>query len=82
MDYLACQALSTGFLRKNTAVGCHFLPQGIFPTQMGLVHWQVDSFPLSHPGSPTSLHQHPRLEKKKKKELGVHLTQPLCTAEK
>ena len=22
-----------GFSGKNTAVGCHFLPQGIFPTQ-------------------------------------------------
>ena len=31
---VACQVpLSKGFLRKNTGVGCHFLLQGIFPTQ-------------------------------------------------
>ena len=31
---VACQAsLSTGFPGKNTAVGCHFLFQGIFLTQ-------------------------------------------------
>ena len=38
---------------KNTGVGCHFLPQGIFPTQesnQGLLLWQVDSLPLSHQG--------------------------------
>ena len=38
---------------KNTGVGCHFLLQGIFPTQgwnPGLLHWQVDSLPLHHLG--------------------------------
>ena len=40
---------------KNTAVGCHFLLQGIFPTQgsnlwlLCLLHWQVDSLPLALP---------------------------------
>ena len=42
------------FPGKNTGVGCHFLLQGIFPTQ-GLnpspLHWQVDSLLLSHQGS-------------------------------
>ena len=44
---------------KDTGVGCHFLLQGIFPTQGSspcvwcLLHWQVDSLPLSHPGSPS-----------------------------
>ena len=44
---------------KNTGVGCHFLLQGIFPTQglnsslSGLLHWQEDSLPLSHLGSIT-----------------------------
>ena len=39
---------------KNTGLGCHFLLQGIFPTQglnpglLSLLHWQVDSLPLSH----------------------------------
>ena len=39
---------------KNTGVGCHFLLQGIFPTQgsnPSLLHWQVDCLPLSHLGS-------------------------------
>ena len=46
------------FPGKNTGVGCHFLLQGIFPTQglnphlLCLLHWQADSLPLSHPGSP------------------------------
>ena len=40
---------------KNTGVGCHFLLQGIFPTQgsnLCLLNWQADSSPLSHQGSP------------------------------
>ena len=38
---------------KNTAVGCHFLLQGVFPTQgwkpslLCLLHWQTGSFPLA-----------------------------------
>ena len=43
------------FPGKNTAVGCHFLLQGIFLIQElnpRLLHWQVDSLPLSHQGSP------------------------------
>ena len=45
-----------GFPGENTGVGCHFPLQGIFPTQWlnpSLLHWQVDSLPLSHRGSPT-----------------------------
>ena len=43
---------------RNTRVGHHFLLQGIFPTQrqnpclLHLLHWQVDSSPLCHLGSP------------------------------
>ena len=40
---------------KNALVGCHFILQGISPTQglnPNLLHWQVDSLPLSHLGSP------------------------------
>ena len=39
---------------KNTGVGCHFLLQGILPTQglnlhlLQLLHWQVDTLALSH----------------------------------
>ena len=40
---------------KNTGMGCHFLLQEVFPTQgstWSLLHWQVDSLPLRHLGSP------------------------------
>ena len=36
-------------------MGCHFLLQGIFPTQRSnlcLLHWQADSLPLSYLASP------------------------------
>ena len=42
---------------KNTGLGCHFLLQGIFPSQglnlhlLCLLHWQADSLPLCHLGS-------------------------------
>ena len=39
---------------KNTGVGCHFLLQGIFPTQgsnLGLVHCRQMLYHLSHQGS-------------------------------
>ena len=42
------------FLGKNSGVGCHFLLQGIFPTQrlnLHLLHWQADSLPMSHRGN-------------------------------
>ena len=44
---------------KNTGASCHFLLQGIFPTQRSnphLLHWQADSLQnssQSHQGSPT-----------------------------
>ena len=40
---------------KNTGVGGHFLLQGVFLTQglnLCLLHWQADSLPLNHLGSP------------------------------
>ena len=44
------------FPSKNTGGGCHFLLQGILPTQgqnLGLLCWQVESsLLLSHQGSP------------------------------
>ena len=46
---------STG---KHTGVGCHFLLQGIFPTQglnphlLNLLHWQAGSLPLVPPQKP------------------------------
>ena len=46
--------LSTGFSGKETGVGCHFLLQGIFPTQgsnlylLCLLHCRRILYPLSH----------------------------------
>ena len=45
---------------KNTGVGCHFLPQEIFPTQglnpclLRLLHRQANSLPPEPPGQPDS----------------------------
>ena len=54
--------LSMGFFPgKNTGVGCHFLLQGVFLTQElnpSLLHWQVDSLPLTYPGSPLPYFYH------------------------
>ena len=51
---------------KNTEVGCHFLLQGIFPTQgsnPGLLHWQAGSL-LSEPlGKPTPSRSIPEVRK-------------------
>ena len=53
---LAHQApLSIGFSRQESGVCCHFLLQGIFLIQgsnLGVLHWQAASLPLSHLGSP------------------------------
>ena len=43
------------FPGENTGVGCHFLVQGIFPTQGSnphLLNWQEESLLLTHEGSP------------------------------
>ena len=43
------------FPGKNTGVGCHFLLQGIFPTQelnRGLPHCRQTLYHLSYQGSP------------------------------
>ena len=51
---------------KNTEACCHAFLQGIFLTQgsnpclLRLLHWQVDSLPLSHPGSPKPMTQNPK----------------------
>ena len=45
---------------KNTRVGCHFLLQGIFPTQgsnPGLLRCRQTLYPLSHQGSPTQVYK-------------------------
>ena len=46
------------FLGKNTGVGCHFPPLGLFPIQgsnwhlLCFLHWQPDSLSLAPPGKP------------------------------
>ena len=48
-------ALSMGFPREEYWRGCRTFLQGTFPTQESnpcLLHWQADSLPLSHQGSP------------------------------
>ena len=49
---VACQTLlSMGLPRQNIGVGCHFLLQGIFPTQgsnMGLLHCSQTLYHLSY----------------------------------
>ena len=56
MDSSLQQALCPwDFLGKSTEVGCHFLLQGIFPTQAsnpGLPHCRQMLYHLSHQGSP------------------------------
>ena len=45
-----------GFPSKDIGVSCHSLLQEIFLTQRlnsCLLHWQVDSLPLSYQGSPS-----------------------------
>ena len=59
---------SWDFLGKNTGAGCHFLLQRIFPTQgsnpclLDFLHWQGNSLPLSHLGSPKVGKGAPRFE--------------------
>ena len=55
-DSMNCSLCPWNFWSKNTGIGCHFLLQGIFPTQglnlwfLCLLYWQADSLPLSPPG--------------------------------
>ena len=63
---------------KNTGVGCHFLLQGIFPTQgsnVQLLHWQVDSLPLAPPKKPII----PLLDMYLDKTITQEIHSPLCS---
>ena len=57
---------------KNTGVGCHFLLQGIFPTQvlnLGLLHCREFLHCLSHQGSPLLIiPEFGEMEKEEKEE--------------
>ena len=60
------------FQGKSTGVGCHFLLQGIFPTQgsnPGLSHCRQMLYRLSHQGSLHLWYQPLTLQKHKKKTL-------------
>ena len=63
---------------KDTGVGCHFLLQGIFPTQgskpclLHLLCWQVGSLPLCHLGSHSSWHR--------SLKLGLPVTPEACAS--
>ena len=91
--------LSMDFPGKNTGVECHFLFQGIFLTQgltlhlLQVLHWQADSSPLCHLGSPSftvascfdvACSQRPpdfccMLTPHQQPELGEKDTSPFCT---
>ena len=55
------------FPGRNAGMGCCFLVWGIFSTQgsnlclLYLLHWQVDSLPLSHLGSPWNRIESPEI---------------------
>ena len=57
-DPMDCSLTGTsvhGISQANTGAACHFLLQGIFPTQESkthVLHWQVGSLPLAPPGKP------------------------------
>ena len=56
-----CSPPGSFVLGENPGTGCHFLFQGIFPTQgskvclLRFLHWQADSLPLCHLGSPNKV---------------------------
>ena len=70
------------FPGKNTGVECHSLLQGIFTPQGSnphLLHWQADSSPLSHLGSPL-MKNSPALFSSCEQEVvrGVLPSRPIC----
>ena len=63
-------------------MGCHFLLQGIFPTQASDLHllcilpWQADSLALGRLGSPDALVQVTNGHKQNGLQLLVHVCVP------
>ena len=68
LRYLARLHCPWHYSGKNMGVGCHFLLQGMFPAQrqnlrlLCFLHWQVDSLPLSHLGSPALITVHSNIK--------------------
>ena len=64
---VACQALAWNFPGKNTGAGCHFLLQGIFPTQELNLHLFVSPplvisfFTTAPPGKSSFFHRYSTL---------------------
>ena len=59
--------LSMELSRQKTGVDCYTPHQGIFPT-LWLPHWQTNSLPLSHLGSPYYHHSRLLLKKRKSRD--------------
>ena len=60
---------------KDTGVGCHFLLQGMFPTQgskPGLLHFRQTLYCLSHQGSPSVYNVLPNMYTHKHTHLCVY----------
>ena len=64
-------------------MGCHFLPEGIFPTQgsnlcflhlLYLLHWQADSLPLSHQALSEYIYQELMLLE----DVCMHICEHVC----
>ena len=77
---------SMKFSRKNIGASCHFLLQGIFPTQesnlhlLCLLHWQANSLPFSHLGSLLGQnllfkdsHEEPRVTRQERESLNKRI---------
>ena len=64
------------------AVGCHFLLQGIFPTQewnpslLCLLHWQASSLPQAPPGKPLLLSRFSRVRLCATPQTAAHQASP------
>ena len=83
---VACHSpLSMGFSRQEYRMGCHFLLQGIFPTQgsnWGLLHWQADSSLSESAGKPcTSYFSSKKKKQRNQKERAFGWDVTACVAE-
>ena len=62
---VACQApLSMGFSRQEYWSGLPFPSPGDLPdpgSNLHFLHWQADSLPLRHQGSPLSIIENPKI---------------------
>ena len=74
-------APSWDFPGQNTRMGCCFLLQGVFSTQgsnSSLLHWQADSLPPSHQGSPLVSHVNCKIPKFLIYSLNIVILKYIC----